>query len=100
MKNNSRAVSFIGWLKRWLYAIQYSILVRAIRAARKFDTRLFRDAYFESLDPKQEFSVATIGNEKYVVLNSDRGISKILFVEGSFDFDKVELALSIQLSLR
>ena len=95
MKNKSRTARLIGWLKRWLYAIQYFVLVRAIRAARKFDCKLFREAYFESLDANREFSVATIGNEKYVVLNSDRGISKILFVEGGFDFDKVELVLSI-----
>jgi len=95
MNNNTRTARLITWLKSPLRAKQYSILIRALCAARQFDGELLREAYFDSLDPEREFSIANRGNEKYVVLNSDRGISKILFVKGSFDFDKVEKALSI-----
>jgi len=95
MKNNDRTSRLISWLKSPLKAKWYSILVRAILAARKFNSELVRVAYFDSLDPNREFSVATLENEKYVVINSDKGISKILFVKGSFDFDKVEKVVSL-----
>jgi FkbM family methyltransferase len=66
-----------------------------ISAAKGLDSEVYRGAYFDSLDAAREFSIATHGREKYVVINSDNAISKGLFVKGSFDFDKVEMALAI-----
>jgi len=85
----------IGWLKSPLSVKVHPILVRGIAAAKMLNSESIRRAYFDALDPKREFSISTHGNEKYVVINSDNAISKILFVEGSFDFDKVKKVISI-----
>src|SRR6185312_11000984 len=85
----------ISWLKSPFPAKLHSVLVRAIRVAKIFDGETFRRAYFDTLDPNRQFSVSTHGSEKYFVLNSDKAISRLLFIKGSFDFDKVEKAISV-----
>ena len=85
----------ISWLKSPFPAKLHSVLVRAIRVAKIFDRETFRRAYFDTLDPNRQFSVSTHGSEKYVVLNSDKAISRALFIKGSFDFDKVEKVISV-----
>ena len=99
MNTTRRTVSatdrLIGWLKSPFPAKLHSVLVRAIGVAKIFDGETFRRAYFDTLDPNRQFSVSTHGIEKYVVLNSDKAISRVLFIKGSFDFDKVEKAISV-----
>jgi FkbM family methyltransferase len=85
----------ISWLKSPFPAKLHSVLVRAIGVAKIFDGETFRRAYFDTLDPNRQFSVSTHGSEKYVVLNSDKAISRALFIKGSFDFDKVEKVISV-----
>ena len=85
----------ISWLKIPFPAKLHSVLVRAIGVAKIFDGETFRRAYFDTLDPNRQFSVSTHGSEKYVVLNSDKAISRALFIKGSFDFDKVEKVISV-----
>lgn len=85
----------IGWLRLPFPAKLHAVLVRAIGAAKIFDGETFRRAYFDTLDPNRQFSVSTHGSEKYVVLNSDKAISRALFIKGSFDFDKVEKVISV-----
>ena len=85
----------ISWLKSPVPAKLHSVLVRAIGVAKIFDSETFRRAYFDTLDPNRQFSVSTHGSEKYVVLNSDKAISRALFIKGSFDFDKVEKVISV-----
>ena len=85
----------ISWLKNPFPAKLHSVLVRAIGVAKIFDGETFRRAYFDTLDPNRQFSVSTHGSEKYVVLNSDKAISRALFIKGSFDFDKVEKVISV-----
>ena len=99
MNTTRRSVSatgrLISWLKRPLPAKLHSVLVRAIGVAKIFDGETFRRAYFDTLDPDRQFSVSTHGIEKYVVLNADKAISRTLFIQGSFDFDKVEKVISV-----
>jgi FkbM family methyltransferase len=47
------------------------------------------------MDPKQSFSLAVRGPERFIVLNSDKAISKILYTSGDFDFEKVEQAVAL-----
>src|SRR5690349_12238532 len=92
----TRGVSRISrWIKSSRSGKIHSILVRVISAAKKFDSETLRGAYFDTRDVTQEFSISTHGSEKYVVINSDNAISKALFIKGTFDFDKVEKALTI-----
>ena len=99
MNTTRRTVSatsrLISWLKNPFPAKLHSVLVRAIGVAKIFDGETFRRAYFDTLDPNRQFSVSTHGSEKYVVLNSDKAISRTLFIKGSFDFDKVEKVISV-----
>ena len=99
MNTTRRTVSstsrLIGWLRLPFPSKLHAVLVRAIGAAKIFDGETFRRAYFDTLDPNRQFSVSTHGSEKYVVLNSDKAISRVLFIKGSFDFDKVEKAISV-----
>src|SRR6185503_15521766 len=99
MNTTRRTVSatdrLIGWLKSPFPAKLHSVLVRAIGVAKIFDGETFRRAYFDTLDPNRQFSVSTHGIEKYVVLNADKAISRTLFIQGSFDFDKVEKVISV-----
>lgn len=90
-----RTRRLIVWLKSPVRNKIYSVLVRFFSAANKFDNELIRSARFEALDPQQEFSMSAHGSENFVVINADNTISKILYVKGSFDFDKVEKAISI-----
>ena len=99
MKAGSRVFGFVKrfvvWLNRPFQHKLYSIIVRMFRITRKIDSEIIRSADFDALDPAREFSIATYGPEKFVVINSDKAISKMLFVNGSFDFEKVEKAISI-----
>ena len=99
MNTTRRTVSstsrLIGWLRLPFPAKLHAVLVRAIGVAKIFDGETFRRAYFDTLDPNRQFSVSTHGSEKYVVLNSDKAISRALFIKGSFDFDKVEKVISV-----
>ena len=99
MNTTRRPVSatdrLISWLKSPFPAKLHSVLVRAIGVAKIFDGETFRRAYFDTLDPNRQFSVSTHGIEKYVVLNADKAISRTLFIQGSFDFDKVEKVISV-----
>jgi len=85
----------VVWLNRPFRYKLYSVAVRIFRVARKIDSEIIRNAEFDALDPAREFSIATYGPEKYVVINTDKAISKILFVTGSFDFEKVEKVVAI-----
>ena len=88
-----------NWLKGPTEAKIHSILVRLIFFAKKFDSERIRGTYFEALDPNQEFSISARGREKFVVIHADKGISKVVFVKGAFDFNKVEKAIFILRSI-
>ena len=90
MNTTRRTVSstsrLIGWLRLPFPSKLHAVLVRAIGAAKIFDGETFRRAYFDTLDPNRQFSVSTHGSEKYVVLNSDKAISRAALHQRKFRF--------------
>ena len=69
----------VVWLRRPFRYKLYSMTVRIFRIANNIDSEMVRTADFDARDPAQEFSIATYGPEKFVVLNFDKAISRILF---------------------
>ncbi len=60
------------------------------------DNPLFRRASFEASERRSDFLlVDRPGGEKYVVFARDKGISKSLYVHGTFDLEKLEKALAL-----
>jgi hypothetical protein len=65
----------IIWLNSPLRWKLFSILVKIFRVTKRIDNEIIRSADFETLDPKQEFSIAARGSEKFVVINTDKCLS-------------------------
>ena len=58
-------------------------LGRALQVLKARDPLAFRRLVFQSVAPEQEFTVATDGEERFIVMTSDQVISRLLYVEGN-----------------
>jgi FkbM family methyltransferase len=71
------------------------LLVPLFRLAALFNNPVFRAARFDSLRQSQDFTFSARDGEYFVVITRDQVISKLLYIDGIFDFQKLELARSL-----
>ena len=93
------------WLRRptrhKLESVQFHLLRQVekgaellMRVAEHMNSETLRRARFEALALRSDVALAD-RTEKYLVFTSDKNISKTVFVTGSFEFEKLELALHL-----
>src|SRR6266436_9242296 len=62
--------------------------------AKKADNRLFRSAMFRTLKVRP-FALAGASRETFIVITSDDTISRSVYVEGGFEFEKLQKVVSL-----
>jgi FkbM family methyltransferase len=70
-------------------------LGRALRAFKARDPLGFRRLVFSSLAPEQEFTVATDGEERFLVMTSDQVISRLLYTQGNIFLPRLYRVLEL-----
>lgn len=68
-------------------------LARALQSLKKKQPLAFRRQLFRALATEQEFTVASDGEERFVVMTSDQIISRLLFTEGNVFLPRLYRAL-------
>jgi FkbM family methyltransferase len=76
-------------------AVIAGVLTPAFRLARSLNFRSIRIAAFDSIPKGRKFSLASDGLDQFLCIASDVAVSRMISVEGIFDFEKVKTAIRL-----
>jgi FkbM family methyltransferase len=76
-----------------LSAIMGGALTPIFKIARTLDSRSLRIAGFDSIPKSRTFTLAADGNDQFLCLSSDTAVSRMTYINGIFDFDKIQTAI-------
>jgi FkbM family methyltransferase len=76
-----------------LSTVLAGFLMPIFKIARSLDFRTLRLAAFDSIPKSTAFVLATVGKEQFLCQSSDVDVSRMTFVDGVADFEKIEKAI-------
>ena len=97
LKRQLKKLTLLVSAKWWLFSIINNIVlyfVKLITWTPFINSRFVRGAVFDSA-PKNTFLISSVSNERFIVSSGDKVIGRSVFVNGEYDFDKVQKALAI-----
>lgn len=83
-------------LRRFFLRNSELALKKYFSLIRAFDNRFFRGARFESWENESKFALKRNAmNEYFILLTSDKSISKTIYKQGTYDFEKMMQVISL-----